>query len=153
MSELTNRAAYLKGLADGMKLDKEKDEAKLLSAIIDFLGDVAEEIQALDDEQGFIADVIDDIEEDIDTICDEIFDEYDEDWECTECGALLHRDYGEDEYSIVEDDFDGDEEDEEESEEDSGYSSFSYSPENSSSLSQRNNSYRTYQAQGSSVSW
>ena len=96
MSELTNRAAYLKGLADGMKLDKEKDEAKLLAAIIDFLGDVAEEIQALDEEQGFIADVIDDIEEDIDTICDEIFDEYDEydedeDFEviCQNCGEEL----------------------------------------------------------------
>lgn len=96
MSELTNRAAYLKGLADGMKLDKEKDEAKLLSAIIDFLGDVAEEIQALDEEQGFIADVIDDIEEDIDTICDEIFDEYDdydedEEFEviCQNCGEEL----------------------------------------------------------------
>lgn len=96
MSELTNRAAYLKGLADGMKLDKEKDETKLLAAIIDFLGDVADEIQALDEEQGFIADVIDDIEEDIDTICDEIFDEYDdydedEDFEviCQNCGEEL----------------------------------------------------------------
>ncbi len=96
MSELTNRAAYLKGLADGMKLDKEKYEAKLLSAIIEFLGDVADEIEALDDEQGFIADVIDDIEEDIDTICDEIFDEYDEYDEddefeviCQNCGEEL----------------------------------------------------------------
>ena len=96
MSELTNRAAYLKGLADGMKLDKEKDEAKLLAEIINFLGDVADEIEALDDEQGFIADVIDNIEEDIDTICDEIFDEYDdydedEEFEiiCQNCGEEL----------------------------------------------------------------
>ena len=36
MAELTNRAAYLKGLADGMKLDTEKNEGKLLSEIIDF---------------------------------------------------------------------------------------------------------------------
>ncbi len=95
MSDLTNRAAYLKGLADGMKLDKEKDEARLLSEIIDFLSDVANEIEALDDEQGFIADSLDDLEEEIDVIGNEVFDEYDdyedEDDEfqicCQGCGA------------------------------------------------------------------
>ena len=65
MSELTKRAAYLKGLADGMKLDKEKDEAKLLAEIIDFLADVADQVDAIDDEQGFIADALDEMEEDI----------------------------------------------------------------------------------------
>ena len=41
MSELTNRAAYLKGLADGMKLDKEKDETRLAftQAVLNRLGD------------------------------------------------------------------------------------------------------------------
>ena len=34
------------------------------------------------------------------------FDEYDDDWECTECGAYLHHDYGDDEYEEVEDDED-----------------------------------------------
>ena len=78
MSELTNRAAYLKGLADGMKLDKEKDEARLLAEIIDFLGDIADQVEAIDDEQGFIADALDDLEEEIDVIGNEVFDEYDE---------------------------------------------------------------------------
>lgn len=78
MSELTNRAAYLKGLADGMKLDKEKDEARLLAEIIDFLNAAAEEIDAIDMEQGFIADQVDDLEEEIDVIGNEVFDEYDE---------------------------------------------------------------------------
>lgn len=94
MSELTNRAAYLKGLADGMKLDKEKDEARLLVEIIDFLGDIADEIEAIDDEQGFIADVIDEMEEDIDVIGCEVFggdDEYEDDDDtfqicCQGCG-------------------------------------------------------------------
>ena len=30
MSEITNKASYLKGLADGMKLDTNTDEGKLL---------------------------------------------------------------------------------------------------------------------------
>ena len=62
MSELTKRASYLKGLADGMKIDTETNEGKLLSAIIDFLNDMADEVEAIDEEQGFIADAIDGIE-------------------------------------------------------------------------------------------
>ena len=78
MSELTKRAAYLKGLADGMKLNKEENEGKLLAEIIDFLGDLADQVDAIDDEQGFIADALDDLEEEIDVIGNEVFDEYDE---------------------------------------------------------------------------
>ena len=97
MSDLTNRAAYLKGLADGMKLDKETNEGRLLSEILDFLTDVADEIDAIDQEQGFIADKIDDIEDDIDVIADELFcdeyDDYDEDDEfqitCEACGEEI----------------------------------------------------------------
>lgn len=96
MSELTNRAAYLKGLADGMKLDKEKDETKLLVAIIDFLNDTAAEIEAIDNEQGFIADQLDDLEDEVYVIGNEIFDEYedcddDDQFEvcCNGCGEEL----------------------------------------------------------------
>ena len=59
MAELTNRAAYLRGLIDGMKINTEKDEGKLLGEIVDFLYDMSVEIEAIDDEQGFIADQID----------------------------------------------------------------------------------------------
>jgi predicted nuclease with TOPRIM domain len=92
MAEFTNRAAYLKGLADGMKLDTEKNEGKLLSEIIDFLCDISAEIEALDDEQGFIADQIDELEEEVELIGDEMFEDYDdeddEEFEicCEACG-------------------------------------------------------------------
>ena len=97
MSELTNRAAYLKGLAEGMRLDKETNEGRLLSEIIDFLNDAAAEINAIDNEQGFIADKIDDMDEEIEVIGNEVFDEfYDDDYDddddnefsirCQECG-------------------------------------------------------------------
>ena len=94
MSEFTNRAAYLKGLADGMKLDAETNEGKLLSEIIDFLGDLSAELEAIDDEQGFIADQLEELEEEVEIIGDEVFaddeDDYDEDDEfqitCEACG-------------------------------------------------------------------
>lgn len=76
MSDLTKEAAYIKGLFDGMKLDSQKDETKILSSIISFLEKTADEIDMLDQEQGFLADQIDDVEEVIDVLAEEISDEY-----------------------------------------------------------------------------
>ncbi len=109
MSDLTNRAAYLKGLAEGMKLDCESNEGKLLNEIIALLGDVTDMLEAVDDEQGFIADRMDDIDDSIDILCEEVFDEedyeyYDDDDEefaikCENCGKDVFLTY---------DDFDDD---------------------------------------------
>lgn len=111
MSDLTNRAAYLKGLADGMKLDKESNEGKLLNEIIALLGDITEEMEMIDDEQGFIADKLDDIDESIDILCEEVFEdelyEYDEDdfdeedefaIKCEKCGKDVFLSYEDLEY-------------------------------------------------------
>ncbi len=96
MAELTNRAAYLKGLADGMKLDAEKNEGKLIAEIIDFLSDIAVEIESLDAEQGFLADQIEDLDEEVEVIGNEVFDEYydaeeDDEFEicCQGCGEEI----------------------------------------------------------------
>ena len=82
MSELTYRAAYLRGLIDGMKINTEKDEGKLLGEIVDFLYDMSVEIEAIDDEQGFIADQIDELEEEVELIGDEVFGDCDCDCDC-----------------------------------------------------------------------
>lgn len=95
MSDLTNKASYLKGLSDGMKLDTEKNEGKLLSEIISFLGDLAEKIELIDDEQGFFADKLDEIEEVIDIIGEHVYgdDECDCDddlcFTCENCGEEI----------------------------------------------------------------
>lgn len=75
MSEITNKASYLKGLADGMKLDTNTDEGKLLSAIIDAIGDIAEEIESFESETDFIADKLDDLEDVVEVIGDTVFGE------------------------------------------------------------------------------
>lgn len=97
MSELTNRASYIKGLADGMKLDRETTEGRLLDEIINLLGETAAELDSIDAEQGFIADKIDELEEEVDIIGNEVFDDYDdyddEDGEfgiiCENCGEEI----------------------------------------------------------------
>ena len=47
--EITEKVAYLKGLAEGMELDTDKKEGKLLSAIIDVLEDIALELEDIQD--------------------------------------------------------------------------------------------------------
>ena len=44
MDSLTSKAAYLKGLCEGLKLDTEKAEGQLISKIIETLGDIAEAV-------------------------------------------------------------------------------------------------------------
>ena len=50
--EITEKVAYLKGLAEGMDLDTGKKEGKLLAAIIDVLEDIALELSDIEDAQG-----------------------------------------------------------------------------------------------------
>ena len=92
MSEITNKAAYLKGLADGLKLDETTTEGTLLSKIIELLSDISEEIEGLDEEQAFISDKVEDLESLVDLIGKRTFDGDDEDvytLECDKCGAEI----------------------------------------------------------------
>lgn len=95
MSEISNRAAYLKGLADGLKLDKETTEGQLINGILELLGDVAEELEMLDQEQAFLADKMDEMDDVIEMIGDEAFgvdcDDEDDMYTlvCEKCGAEI----------------------------------------------------------------
>lgn len=95
MSELGNRASYLQGLADGLKLDKETTEGKLIDGMLGLLTEMAKEMENLDQEQGFIADKIDEMEDVIQLIGDEAFGVDDDDEDemytlvCEHCGAEI----------------------------------------------------------------
>ena len=76
--EITEKGAYLKGLAEGMELDTEKKEGKLLSAIIDVLDDIALELEDMKDEQAELSDGLDAVSDDLEDIEDIVYDEDDE---------------------------------------------------------------------------
>ncbi len=79
---LTEKAAYLKGLADGLKLDTESDTGKLLSAVIDVIQTMAEDVADLYDNADAVSDELDMIEDDLDEIKEFLSDdEDDEDYE------------------------------------------------------------------------
>ena len=78
---ISEKAAYLKGLMDGLKLDVEKPEGQMISAIVDLLGDVTRRLSDVEETTINICDELDEIEEDLDAIEDYILDDEDEDWD------------------------------------------------------------------------
>ena len=93
--EIIEKVAYLKGLAEGMELDTEKKEGKLLAAIIDLLEDIALEIEDLWDGEEELYEGLDAVSDDLEDVEDLIFEEEED------------EDEDEDEYD--EEDFDEDE--------------------------------------------
>ena len=78
---ISEKSAYLKGLMDGLKLDTEKDEGKMIAAIVDLLGDMAKRITDIEETTIAISDELDEIEEDLDAIEDFIMDEDEDDYD------------------------------------------------------------------------
>lgn len=78
---ISEKAAYLKGLMDGLNLDTEKAEGKMISAIVDLLGDVTKRLSDVEETTIAISDELDEIEEDLDAIEDYILDEDEDDFD------------------------------------------------------------------------
>jgi len=75
---ISEKAAYLKGLMDGLELDTGKAEGKMIAAIVDLLGDVTRRLTDIEETTIAISDELDEIEEDLDAIEDYILDEEDD---------------------------------------------------------------------------
>ena len=79
----TEKVAYLKGLMEGMKLDTETNEGKLLSVIADILADMAEDMEDLSGDLCDLGEEVDALSDDLsdveDFLCEDEDDEEDED--------------------------------------------------------------------------
>lgn len=78
---ISEKSAYLKGLMEGLKLNTETNEGKMIAAIVDLLGDVTKRVGDIEETTIAISDELDEIEEDLDAIEDYILDDEDEDWD------------------------------------------------------------------------
>ncbi|MGM9660286.1 MAG: CD1247 N-terminal domain-containing protein [Faecousia sp.] len=78
---ISEKSAYLKGLMDGLKLNTESDEGKMIAAIVDLLGDVTKRVTDIEETTIAISDELDEIEEDLDAIEDYILDDEDDDFD------------------------------------------------------------------------
>ena len=96
---INEKAAYLKGLMEGLQLDTEKAEGKMIAAMVDLLGDLSKKLTNVEDTTIAISDELDEIEEDLDAIEDFIMDEDDdEDYEDDEYDDEDFEDFDDDDY-------------------------------------------------------
>ena len=72
---ITERTAYLKGLLEGMKLDQDKPETKLIAAVIDCLDEIAQEVDAVEEDMDTLEDYALEIDEDLGDVEDYLFGE------------------------------------------------------------------------------
>ena len=80
---VSEKAAYIKGLAEGLELDANTKEGKVLNAIIDLLSDIAIDLEDVQDGVAMLCEQIDTVDEDL---CDLETYVYEEIKSC-ECGS------------------------------------------------------------------
>ena len=69
---VSEKLAYLKGLAEGLALDSESKEGKLFAAVIDVLDEVSEELEELEDDLEDLEEELEDIEDGLDAVSDDL---------------------------------------------------------------------------------
>lgn len=81
MSNLTEKAAYLKGLMQGLDIDQTTKEGKLFAAMVQLLDEMSDTIADLESNQNALNDLVDAMNEDLDELTEEVygFDEFDDD--------------------------------------------------------------------------
>ena len=78
---ISEKSAYLKGLADGMNLDTEKAEGKLIAGLLDLVSDIATTVETLDEDYEELCDYIDELDSDLGDLEEFVYLEDEED-EC-----------------------------------------------------------------------
>ena len=76
---LTEKASYIKGLAEGMKVDANDNTGKLILALIDVIDDMSLTISDLEDEVAALTEQIDAVDEDLSLLEDDYYEAWAED--------------------------------------------------------------------------
>jgi hypothetical protein len=71
---ITEKAAHLKGLIEGMEYDLNTKEGKLFAAIIDLLEDISISVSDLEDEAAALRDYIEELDEDLGSVESDIYE-------------------------------------------------------------------------------
>ena len=100
--ELSNKAAYLQGLVDGLGVDESTKEGKIIKAMSALLAEMAEALEGMDEDLSRAYDQINDLSDELEDLEADLYEEEDEDGESEDA---------EDEDTDEDDDDEDDEED------------------------------------------
>ena len=106
---ITEKVAYLKGLIEGMDIDADSKEGKLLKAICDVLADLALDQEDVRDTLAELGAQVDEIDEDLNTVEQDLYEDEDEDDEYDEedeefydvCCPACHTEFSVDEQTLI----------------------------------------------------
>ncbi|AOY77061.1 CD1247 N-terminal domain-containing protein [Clostridium formicaceticum] len=101
MNHLFEKVAYLKGLAEGLNIEENSKDGKIILGIIDALDDFAEAIVMMNEDQEDLTEYVEALDEDLAEVEEELFDEEDDDEdedidfmeiECPNCDEEIYVD-------------------------------------------------------------
>lgn len=97
MNYISERVAYLRGLAEGLKITETTPEGKLILKIIDVLEDIADAINEIDESQAELDDYVENIDEDLSAVEEQLYGIEDEEADfmeidCPKCGEKVYYD-------------------------------------------------------------
>ncbi len=90
----SERASYIRGLMDGLELDPNAKETKVLNAIVELLDDLCLSVEELDNDLDELSEQVDEIDYDLGELEEDYYELEDED-ECG-CGCGHHHHHGDD---------------------------------------------------------
>ena len=76
--ELTERAAYLKGLIEGLGIDETTKEGKIIKAMNELLGELSTAVMGLDEDLTQAYDLINDLNDEIEDLEADLYEEDEE---------------------------------------------------------------------------
>lgn len=82
---ISEKVAYIKGLSDGLNIDKDSNEGKLFAQILEVLDDIAAEIEEVEDTVCEMQEQVDAIDEDLGEVEDYLCDDEDDCCCCDDC--------------------------------------------------------------------
>lgn len=89
---LSEKAAYIKGLAEGLDLEADKKETRVIKEMLELLSEMASDVEDVSADLSDLYDAVEEIDEDLTFVEDEVFGdgaEYDDDDEyeitCPNC--------------------------------------------------------------------
>lgn len=92
--DIVEKAAYLRGLADGLEIDTDKKEGKLLMAVVDAIGELADSVADLESITDGMSNELDEVAEELLEIEGALDDECDccddDECDCDDCGEGYH---------------------------------------------------------------
>ena len=93
---ITEQIAYIKDMAEGLGLDENKPEVKVINAIVDLLDDIAYDLSDMEDLYDELSEQVDEIDQDLAEVESELYDD--------DCGCCDDDDDDEDDFDFSDED-------------------------------------------------